>query len=130
MSTDVWTKSYIRDLSEAELEKFQEMVSDNVKGSSSSEERTILNNNLELWLYCLQVMRRDVELKLSRFKTNFKIKLSQLQEAGSSSRHIEDMRIAEEKWRSNAMKFLNSVEKKMLYVKLMLDEEEIIDEED
>jgi len=130
MSTDVWTKNYIRDLSEAELEKFQEMVSDNVKGSSSSEERTILNNNLELWLYCLQVMRRDVELKLSRFKTNFKIKLSQLQEAGSSSKHIEDMRIAEEKWRSNAMKFLNSVEKKMLYVKLMLDEEEIIDEED
>jgi len=130
MSTDVWTKNYIRDLSEAELEKFQEMVSDNVKGSSSSEERTILNNNLELWLYCLQVMRRDVELKLSRFKTNFKIKLSQLQEAGSSHRHIEDMRIAEEKWRSNAMKFLNSVEKKMLYVKLMLDEEEIIDEEE
>lgn len=130
MSTDVWTKNYIRDLSEAELEKFQEMVADNVKGSSSSEERTILNNNLELWLYCLQVMRRDVELKLSRFKTNFKIKLAQLKEAKTPKKEIDEMRIAEEKWRSNAMKFLNSVEKKMLYVKLMLDEEEIIDEED
>lgn len=130
MSTDVWTNSYIKDLSDKDIELFQELVANNVKGNSSSEDKLVLENNLELWLYSLQSMRRDVELKLSRFKTNFKIKLKQLSEVGSTNQQIEDLRITEEKWRNNAMKFLNSVEKKMLYVKLMLEEEDLIDEED
>lgn len=111
MSTDLWTDTYIKDLSEEDIEKFQEIVVDDVKAKSiSSEQKTILHNNLELWLYCLQITRREVELRLSQYKTNIKIKINEHALNGASEASLKDLRIAEEKWRNNAMKFLNSVE--------------------
>jgi len=128
MSTDVWTKNYIKDLTEKELDHFQEIVISDVKNNSSSEEKTILANNLELWLYCLQLTRREVELKLSRFKTALKAKIKEKNDQGASQEEITDFRIVEETWRNNAVRFLNAIEKKVLYVKLLIDEEEIIED--
>jgi len=127
--SDVWTDSYIKDLSEQDIENFQEIVVKDVKSKSvSDEEKTALKNNLELWLYCLQITRREVEWRLAQFKTNIKIKINEQLTNKASDISIKELRVAEEKWRNNAMKFLNSIEKKTLYVKLLLDEEELIEE--
>jgi len=128
MPTDVWTKNYIKDLTEQELQHFQEIVISDVKNNASSEDKTILSNNLELWLYCLQLTRREVELKLSRFKTALKAKVKEKFDQCAPQEEIVDLRIAEETWRNNAVRFLNAIEKKVLYVKLLIDEEEMIED--
>lgn len=131
MPTDVWTNSYLRDLTDNDLESFHEIVMKDVKNRDiTSEDKTILINNLDLWLYCLQITRKEIELQLSQHRTNTKAKIAEHQFQGSSEAVICELMIAEEKWRNNAMKFLNSVEKKTLYVKLLIQEQNTIDESD
>ena len=59
----------------------------------------------------------------SDLKTNLKIKLRDLRSDKSSEQTIEDTLISEENWRNNAMKFLTSIERKSLYVKLLIDQD-------
>ena len=65
MITDVWSDLPIEDLSESQLSSFNELVLKDIKNESASEDKTILSNNLELWLFQLRVIRRDVEFQLS-----------------------------------------------------------------
>lgn len=125
MTTDIWTDSYIQDLSEEDLKSFQDIVLKDVKNKSFNDiEKEILLGNPDLWLYSLRVIRREIELQLSQHKTNLKMKLKDLQEEGAHSDRINDLLITEESWRNNAMKFLNSIERKTLYVKLIIDQED------
>ena len=96
----------------------------NVKNRSFNDiEKGILMNNLDLWLYSLRTLRREIELQLAQHKTNLKIKLRDLRSDKSSEQTIEDTLISEENWRNNAMKFLTSIERKSLYVKLLIDQD-------
>lgn len=125
MTRDIWTDSYIQDLSEEDLKSFQDIVLKDVKNKCFNEiEKTILLGNPDLWLYSLRIIRREIELQLSQHKTNLKMKLKDLQEENAAKDKINDLLIAEESWRNNAMKFLNSIERKTLYVKLIIDQEE------
>jgi hypothetical protein len=125
MTQDIWTDAYIQDLSEEDLKSFQEIVLKDVKNKSFNEiEKSILVGNPDLWLYSLRVIRREIELQLSQHKTNLKMKLKDLQDENAPAEKITDLLIAEESWRNNAMKFLNSIERKTLYVKLVIDQEE------
>lgn len=125
MTTDIWTETYIQDLSDEDLKNFQEIVLKDVKNKSFNDiEKGILQNNLDLWLYSLRVIRRETELQLSQHKTNLKMKLRDLRDENGSEDKISDLLIAEESWRNNAMKFLNSIERKTLYVKLLIEQED------
>jgi hypothetical protein len=125
MLKDIWSESLINELSEEDINNFQEIVARDVKNKGvTTEDRTILANNLDLWLYCLRVTRRELELQLANHKTNIKIKLSELRQQNASDDEIDQAIIAEQKWRNNAMKFLISIERKTLYVKLLIEEEE------
>lgn len=125
MTTDIWTETYIQDLTDEDMKNFQEIVLKDVKNKSFNDvEKGILLNNLDLWLYCLRVIRRETELQLSQHKTNLKMKLRDLRDEKGSEDKVADLLIAEESWRNNAMKFLNSIERKTLYVKLLIDQEE------
>jgi UDP-N-acetylglucosamine pyrophosphorylase len=125
MITDVWTETYIQDLSEEDLKNFQDIVLKDVKNRSFNDmEKYVLNNNLDLWLYSLRVLRREIELQLSQHKTNLKIKVRDLIDSKSPQNKIEDLMITEENWRNNAMKFLTSIERKTLYVKLLIDDQD------
>jgi UDP-N-acetylglucosamine pyrophosphorylase len=125
MTTDIWTSSLIQELSDDDIKNFQDIALKDVKNKlSSDEEKTILNNNLDLWLYSLRVIRRDIELQLSNHKSNLKANIKDLRDNHASQDEIDQAILTEDRWRSNAMKFLTAVERKTLYVKLLIEDEE------
>jgi len=125
MTPDVWTSSLIKELSDDDIKNFQDMVLRDVKNKfSSDEEKTIINNNLDLWLYSLRVIRKDIELQLSNHKSNLKVNLKDLKNNGASKEEMENLNFEEHRWRSSAMKFLTAVERKTLYVKLLIEEQD------
>jgi hypothetical protein len=129
MKTDIWTPSFLRDLTDSQLSDFQAIVLKDVKNKFDNEDgRKILVRNLDLWLYSLQILRREIELQLSQHKTNLQIRLADLRKSGALSTDLEEAKLNEQRWRNNAMKFLTAIERKTLYVKLLLAEEE--DDED
>ena len=125
MTIDIWTSSLIKELSEDDIKNFQDIVLKDVKNKfSSDEEKTILNNNLDLWLYSLRIIRRDIELQLSNHKSNLKVNIKQLKDNYASKEEMENLNFEEQRWRSNAMKFLTAIERKSLYVKLLIEEQD------
>ena len=84
----------------------------------------MFNNNLDLWLYSLRVIRRDIELQLSNHKSNLKVNIKQLKDNYASKEELENLNFDEQRWRSNAMKFLTAIERKSLYVKLLIEEQD------
>lgn len=127
MTTDIWSPSFVRDLSDAQLAEFQEIVLKDVKNrieENDTSSRTILVNNLDLWLYSLQVLRREIELQLSQHKGNLQIKLAEMRATSQPKSVMDDAVLSEQRWRNNAMKFLTAIERRTLYVKLLLAEED------
>jgi hypothetical protein len=126
MTIDIWTSSSIQDLSDGDITSFQEIVLRDVKNKFlNSEERTILINNLDLWLFCLRILRKGIELQLTQSKINVREEVRRMRIESFSSDEIESYVISENKWRSNAIKFLTAIERKNLYVKLLLDEQDL-----
>lgn len=101
-------------------DSFKDIVIRDIKNEASSDDETVLCNNTDLWLYNLQVIRRDVEFQLSSNKAKNKIKIFEMQEAGYSQFDIDSFIVKQNKWRINTIKFLTSIEKKMLYVKMLI----------
>lgn len=125
MNIDIWTDSLIKHLSDDDIKNFHDIVLIDVKNKySNDEDKSILLNNLDLWLYCLRITRKEIELQLSQHKTNLKANIKELIENSAEESEIEDLKLEEERWRNNAMKFLNAVERKTLYVKMILANEE------
>lgn len=109
----------IQDFDIQYVDSFKDMVIRDIKNESTSEEQAILDNNVDMWLYNLRVIRRDVEFQLSSNKSKNKIKAIEMKEEGYSSSEIESYITKQNKWRINTIKFLTSIERKMLYVKML-----------
>lgn len=101
------------------VDSFKDMVIRDIKNEATQEEKTILDNNIDMWLYNLRVIRRDVEFQLSSNKSKNKIKSLEMKEEGHSQESIESFITKQNKWRINTIKFLTSIERKMLYVKML-----------
>jgi hypothetical protein len=123
MTTDIWSDLPIEDLTESQLNSFNDLVLKDIKNEGSSEDKTILSNNLDLWLFQLRVIRRDVEFQLSSQKSKDKIKFIELAEVNDEN-EINDYKVKQNKWRMGAVRFLTAIEHKMLYVKLILSDSE------
>ena len=122
--TDIWSTSQVSDLTDTELKSFQEIVLRDVKNKPcTSEEKTILFNNLDLWLFCLRNLRKELELQLTQFKANTKAEIKNMRDNYASQDQIEEYIIEENQWRNNAIKFLTAIERKTLYVKLIISSE-------
>lgn len=78
----------------------------------------------------MQIIRREIELQLTQYKTNLKLKVLEAKSNGSSQEEIDSLMINEQSWRNNAMKFLMAVERKTLYVKLLVEEDDLLTEKD
>ena len=118
-STDIWSEIYINDITDSEMDSFKNLVISDVKGQSSQEDKTILLNNLSLWNYNLQILRKDIELQLSCQKAKLKMYIqTSEQNSLDSSNYIEE----QTKWRMSALKFLSNIEKRSLYVKLLINQ--------
>jgi hypothetical protein len=120
---DVWSDHYISDLQENDLDSFKNLVIADVKSSVCEDQKSILLNNIALWNYTLQTLRRDIELQLSCQKAKTKMQKHALKDA--TALELDDINnfIAEqEKWRMSALKFLSNIERKSLYVKMLMAE--------
>jgi hypothetical protein len=121
--TDIWSDIYIADISDDEMNSFKNIVISDIKGQASEEDKTILNNNLQIWNYNLQALRRDMELQLSCQKAKTKMQIRSVD--SSDFIQLEELNtflIDQEKWRMSALKFLSNIEKKSLYVKIMISQ--------
>lgn len=122
--TDIWSTSQISELTDNDLKSFQDIVLRDVKNKPcTSEEKTILFNNLDLWLFCLRNLRKELELQLTQFKANTKAEVKNMRDNYASQDQIEQYIIEENQWRNNAIKFLTAIERKTLYVKLIISSE-------
>jgi hypothetical protein len=101
------------------VDSFKDLVIKDIKNETNAPEKEILNNNVDMWLYNLRVIRRDVEFQLSSNKSKNKIKALEMREEGLHSEAIEAFITKQNKWRINTIKFLTSIERKMLYVKML-----------
>jgi len=121
--TDIWSDIYIADISDDEMNSFRNIVISDIKGQASEEDKTILNNNLQIWNYNLQALRRDMELQLSCQKAKTKMQIRNLNNSDSNQlEEINNFLMEQEKWRMSALKFLSNIEKKSLYVKIMISQ--------
>lgn len=125
MTSDIWTSSFIQDLSDEDIQSFQEIVVKDTKNiSCTSDEKSILHNNLDLWLFCLRNLRKENELKLAHRKVNLRSQVLELKSRGASQEEIDQVIIDSDKARNATIKFTIAVERKMLYVKMILQQED------
>lgn len=101
------------------VDKLKDIVIKDIKNEASQKEKDILDSNVDMWLYNLRVIRRDVEFQLSSNKAKNKLKALEMKEMGASTADIEAFITKQNKWRINTIKFLTSIERKMLYVKMV-----------
>lgn len=110
-------------LDESQMDSFKSLVISDIKGQVTEQDKSVLLNNLSLWNYHLQVLRRDMELQLSCQKAKTKLQINSVNEA--SEDQIEDIKTFvndQNKWRMSALKFLSNIERRTLYVKLLMSE--------
>jgi hypothetical protein len=101
------------------VDKLKDIVIKDIKNEASQHEKDILESNVDMWLYNLRVIRRDVEFQLSSNKAKNKLKALEMKEMGASTADVESFITKQNKWRINTIKFLTSIERKMLYVKMI-----------
>jgi hypothetical protein len=113
----------IASISDYEMSKFQKVVALDIKSSETSDEvRTYLHSHLELWHYSLQLVRREIELQLSCQKSKVEMHKNNLRKNSSqySESQVLDYVNKQNNWRMTAVKFLSNIERRTLYVKLLL----------
>lgn len=105
---------------DSQLDAFKTVVLKDVRNESSQEEKEYLLANIDLWLYCLQTTRRDVEFQLSSQKSKDKLAYLELKASNPSEEQIIEYNKKKDKWKMGAIRFLSAIEKKMLYVKIVI----------
>lgn len=123
MKDTIYTYSFVSDLNQSQLSQFEELVTKDVKNGSTPEELEILKSNIDLWLYFLSSIRRSVEYHLSSRTAARKAKISEMIQNKDSKELLDSFRKSEDEWRVNAIKFLSTIEKKTLYVKMIVKEQ-------
>lgn len=120
MITDIWSNEYFENLTPEQLQQFNALVLRDIKNETSQEESSILLSNINLWIFQLRIIRKDVEFQLASQKAKDKIKIIQLTNDNKSE--IDQHFLESNKWRMGAIRFLTAIEHRMLYVKLILTE--------
>jgi hypothetical protein len=105
-----------------ELSAFEALVTKDVKSQISDSEMDTLVLNIDKWLYCLYVMKRDVEYYLSSRVSTRKISTQQMKDRSAPQEELTTFLASESLWKVNTLKFLNSLEKKILFVKFLSKE--------
>ena len=114
--------SQIKQYNRNELSAFEALVNKDIKTQVTASELETLVVNIDKWLYCLYSIKRDVEYNLSSRDAGRKMLLQQLKDNNSPKEDISKLLSTESLWRVNTLKFLNSLEKKILYVKFIAKE--------
>jgi hypothetical protein len=102
-------------------EKFKELVASDVRGESSEEELETLKNDTRAWLTELNKLKRDVEVQLVAQKARMTHKQIEFLETGTKLEWLK-YREVEDKWKVGAVRFMVSVEDRMMFVKALRSE--------
>jgi len=102
-----------------DLSAFEALVTKDVKSQISDSEMDTLVLNIDKWLYCLYAMKRDVEYYLSSRESSRKVSTQQMKDKSVPQEELTAFLAAESLWKVNTLKFLNSLEKKILFVKFL-----------
>lgn len=121
MTTDIWSAKFLEDLTQDELQQFNALVLKDIKNEVTEEEANILLSNIELWMFQLRIIRRDVEFQLASQKSKDKIKIIEINDSDDKE-ELKEYIIRQNKWRMGAVRFLTAIEQRMLYVKMILSE--------
>lgn len=122
---DKWTESLISELKDEDIKDFEGIVILDLKNNEVSDlEKDILRSNLDLWLYSLRCLRRDIEFQLTSNKIKMREKVNSMKNEDVSQFEISSYIDKQERWKAGASKFLVSIERRTLYVKLLLAEED------
>lgn len=113
----------IESISDKEMSDFQSIVAQDVKSPTTSQDvKEYLHSHLHLWLYSLQLLRREIELQLSCQKTKVEMHKNNLKNNKSdySESQIVEYINKQNNWRMTAVKFLSNIERRTLYVKMLI----------
>ncbi len=115
-------ENYIQQINENDpnFEAFKQIVLKDVRNESSEEEKQYLSENLDIWLYFLQITKKDVEFQLASQKAKDKISFKEIKLHNPEESVIIGLMQKQDKWRMGALRFLTAIEKKMLFVKMQL----------
>lgn len=102
------------------LEAFKNVVFKDVRNETSMEEVQYLSENLDYWLYFLQITKRDVEFQLASQKSKDKLTIREMKNNNVSEADVNIYVQKQDKWRMGALRFLSAIEKRMLYVKILM----------
>lgn len=113
-----------------QLLRFRELVIDDIKNDQDKEILDYLCSNLDLWLYTLQTLRREVELQISCQNAKLKMDISNLTNSSdlltsddyNRENEIVDLKVKHHKWKMSVLKFLTNIEIKTLYVKMLINQ--------
>ena len=121
MITDIWSLKSFEDLTPEELQQFNAIVLKDIKNEATEEDSYILLNNIDLWMFQLRIIRRDVEFQLASQKSKDKIRFIEINEI-NDPKEIKEYTIRQSKWRMGAVRFLTAIESRTLYVKMIISE--------
>lgn len=114
--------------------RFKEIVVNDIKSESSQESLDYLHQNMKLWLYTLQLLRREIELQISCQNAKFKMDLAAINadidyemitpdKEYQRVNKINEIKSKHYKWKMSVLKFLTNIENKTLYVKYRITEQ-------
>jgi hypothetical protein len=101
------------------LEAFKDVVFKDVRNESSIEEVQYLSENIDYWIYFLQITKRDVEFQLASQKSRDKLTVKEMANNNTDPQEVDAYLQRQEKWRMGALRFLSAIEKRMLYAKIL-----------
>lgn len=98
-------------------EEFNALVQKDVRHGCTEDELNVLKANLREWLSELNALKRDVEVQLGAQKSRVSATHAEMLENGSSKADWLKYKSKEDSWRTSAVRFMVSVEQRMLHVK-------------
>lgn len=95
---------------------FEDLVAKDVRAECTDDELSILESDIRSWLNILNSLKRDVEIQLGAQKARMTQRQAECQASGNKVEWLT-YKATEQKWRISAVRFMASVEERILYVK-------------
>src|SRR5690242_7633935 len=104
---------------------FEDLVALDVRGECTNEELDVLKSDLRRWLAELNSLKRDVEIQMTAQKARITQRKIEFKEKTES---IEWLRYKseEEQWKVGSLRFMASVEQRILYVKSLRSKSKLV----
>jgi len=106
------------------LEAFKNVVFKDVRNESSIEKVQYLSENVDYWIYFLQITKREVEFQLASQKSRDKLTVKEMAANNTDPKEVDAYLQRQDKWRMGALRFLSAIEKRMLYAKILLKQQQ------